>query len=340
MVNERAASILTTLVREYISTAVPVASENVARKSPVKVSPATVRNMMASLEDSGYILRPHISSGGVPSNKGYRFYVESIDINVGPSPTVREQIWYTIQEREKDLESWVNLAATVLSAFSQNMAVVTYPRSSLPVVKHLQIVKIQESAGLLIVVLDQARLRKRIIWIDEEFTQDYLTVVANKLNDAYKDLTYREIDRKSVELTVFEDGVRKDIVNLLKEEDLSFGSDHRIEGIRRLLSQPEFVNRGRVEEVLAMLDEKMLIKSLLLEASGEDMVAVHIGDENSEENLKPFSVVLCNYGIPDEASGVIGVIGPPRMDYFNVIGGVRLLSNMMSELVVSLQTGE
>jgi heat-inducible transcriptional repressor len=340
MVNERAASILTTLVREYIATAVPVASESVARKSPVKVSPATVRNMMASLEDAGYILRPHISSGGVPSNKGYRFYVESIDMNMEPSPTIRDQVWYGIHDHQRDLEGWVRLAATVLSALSENMAVVTYPRASLPTVKHVQIVKIQESTALLIVVLDQARLRKQIVWLDEQFSQDYLSRVANKLNGVYKRLTYKEMEGKTVEFTAFENKVRQNIINLLKEEHLSFGEDHSIEGIRRLLSQPEFINRGKVEEVLAMLDEKMLIRSILLEASEEDIVAVHIGEENSEENLKPFSVVLCNYGIPDEASGVIGVIGPPRMNYFNVIGGVRLLSNMMSELVVSLQNGE
>jgi heat-inducible transcriptional repressor len=337
--NQRGVSILRALVEEYIDTAAPVASESIARRSAVKVSPATIRNKMAELEEEGYIVRPHISSGGVPSDKGYRFYVESLEEGLEPPLGLQREIMQRFGSVERDLEAWMKLASVVLSDLSDNMAVVTYPRSPSPRVKNIQIVHLQDFLAMLIVVLEETRLRKHLIPLEDLYTQGDLTSVANKLNAAYSGLTYRDILEKTVEFTPFEELVRQDTLGILKGYDEEQEIDHTVDGLRLLLAQPEFEDREKALGVAEMLDERLLIRSILSQASEAGDVAVHIGQENSEESLKPFSVVLCHYGVPEDATGVVTVLGPTRMEYSNVIGGVRFMSSFMSELVTSVRGG-
>ena len=326
-------TILRTLVEEYIGTAVPVASESIARRSPIKVSSATVRNKMAELEEEGYIVRPHISSGGVPSSKGYRFYVETLDEDLEPPPELRRQIRSRFGEVHRDMEAWIKLAAAVLSDLSDNMAIVTYPRMVSSRIKYVQLVLLEEFLALMIVVLEEARLRKHLIPLENPRDQADLTTVANKLTDVFAGLTYREILEKTVELTPFETAVTQDALAILKEDAENAAIDHSIDGLRLLLGQPEFDQRGKAQEVVEILEEKVLVRSILSEAPEVGNIAVHIGEENVEESLKPFSIVLCQYGVPEEASGVVGVIGPTRMEYSNVIGGVKFLSSFMGDLI-------
>lgn len=326
-------TILRTLVEEYIGTAVPVASESIARRSPIKVSSATVRNKMAELEEEGYIVRPHISSGGVPSSKGYRFYVETLDEDLELPPELRRQIRSRFGEVHRDMEAWIKLAAAVLSDLSDNMAIVTYPRMASSRIKYVQLVLLEEFLALMIVVLEEARLRKHYIPLEKPCDQADLTTVANKLTDVFAGLTYREILGKTVELTPFETAVTQDALAILKEDAENAAIDHSIDGLRLLLGQPEFDQRGKAQEVMEILEEKVLVRSILSEAPEVGNIAVHIGEENVEESLKPFSIVLCQYGVPEEASGVVGVIGPTRMEYSNVIGGVKFLSSFMGDLI-------
>jgi len=339
MLSDRTATVLKTLVEEYIDTAVPVASESIAGRSSVKVSSATVRNKMVELAEEGYILRPHISSGGVPSNKGYRFYIESLDEDLEPPPELRRQVRSRFGNSPRDLESWVKLGSDILSNLADNMAIVTSPRPPLPRVKYIQIIQIQEFLALLILVLEQAKLRKQLIPLENPYTQDDLTVVANKLNTAYSGLTYKELLSKSVKLTPFEETVRQDALNVLKGESEEEETDHSVDGIRLLLGQPEFAQGGAAQQVVEILEHKILIKSILSEVPSAGNLVVHIGEENAEETLKPFSIILCQYGIPETATGVIGVVGPTRMEYSNAMVGVRFLSSFMSDLVTSTHSG-
>ena len=333
MLSERAGAVLKTLIEEYIDTAVPVASESIARKSSSKVSSATVRNEMAELEEGGYIIRPHISAGGVPSSKGYRFYVETLDEGLEPSAGVQFQIRSRFGQVERDMDAWVKLAAGILSSLSDNMAIVTFPKAALARLKYLQLVQLQEFLAVLVIVLQEARLRHHLLPLAEPYSQDGLTAVGNKLNAAFGGLNYEEISAKSIELTPFEKTVRQDTLNMLKNRDQEANVDHNVDGLRLLLAKPEFAQKEKVQEIVEILEERMLVKSILSETPEAGHVAVHIGEENAEETLRPFSVILCQYGIPEEASGVIGAIGPTRIEYPNAIGGVKFLSSLMSDLV-------
>ena len=336
MLKLRTSEVLKILVNEYISTAIPVASEDIARMSPLKVSPATIRNEMAELEEVGYITRPHISAGGVPSDKGYRYFVESLEASAELPWGVQEQVKSQFGRVQRDVEAWVQHAATVLSRMADNMAIVTFPRAASSRIKYIQLVYLQEFLVLMIVVLREARLRQHLVSLDGPTTQSELTEAANRLNDSLAGLTYSEIEAKQLELAPLEVLVRDDAVSILKDIETETAMEHCVDGLRLLLSQPEFAETRRAKEIVEILEEKVLLKSILSEAPDKEGMVVFIGGENQEEALRSFSVVLGQYGIPQEAYGTIGVIGPTRMEYGSAIGGVKFLSSFMSELIMGL----
>ncbi len=328
----RTYTILRTLVEAYIGTASPVPSESIARLSPMKVSSATVRNKMAELEDEGYIHRPHISSGGIPSTKGYRFYADTLDDGLELSEETKHWIVNRFQRGEQEAESWIRIASSVLSELSRNVSIVTYPKTPAPRVRYVHLVLIEEFLALMILVLEEARLKKQLIPLEAPGDQENLTSVANKLTDVYTGLTYREMMAKTVELTPFESTVTRGALSVLREEAESAAAEYILNGLRLLLRQPEFDGRGKALEVLGVLEERTLVNQMLAGAPNHGDVTVVIGDENDEESLKPFSIVLCQYGAPEEVSGAVAVVGPPRMEYANVIGGMRFLSSYMGDL--------
>ena len=336
MLKLRTSTTLRILVNEYISSVSPVSSEDIARRSPTKVSSATIRNEMAELEEEGYITRPHVSAGGVPSDKGYRFYVESLEDTLELPLGMQRHIRHQFGQTQKDPDAWVQLAATVLSRMADNMVIVTFPHANSARLKHIQLVYIQEFLALLIIVLQGARLRQHLLPMDEPATQSELTEVANKLNDALEGLTYSEAKVKQLELTPLEELVRGVTITSLEGMETESALEHYVDGLRLLLNQPEFAETGRAKEIVEILEERVLLRSLLSEAPNEGSMGVFIGDENPKEELKPFSVIMSQYGIPREASGTISVIGPTRIEYASAIGGVRFLSSYMSELIMSV----
>lgn len=335
MISGRTATVLKTLVEEYIDTAAPVASESIAGRASVKLSSATVRNKMAELEEEGYIHRLHISSGRVPSDKAYRFYVETLEEGVEPSSGLKRDIESRFEGIAGDLEAWMKLASTVLSRLSDNMAIVTHPRATSPRIKHIQIVQLQEFLALLVVVLTEARLKKHLVPLDGPHSQEDLTTIANELNATHGGRPLEDFIKKSETLTPFEEAMRQVAKNVLRENGEEGATELSVDGIRLLLGQPEFAQMGKAREVMESLEERILIKSILSGASQKEKMAIYIGEENIEKKLKPYSVVLCRYGIPEEAAGVVAVIGPTRMEYSQVIGNVRFLSSFMSDLVAS-----
>jgi heat-inducible transcriptional repressor len=335
MLSPRAATILRALVSDYIETATPVASEGIVRKFGLKVSPATVRNEMARLEEEGYITRPHISAGGVPSYRGYRFYVETLPEPEEPPPEVKRQVRQRFIGAGRDLEAWTRLAASLLAQMAGNLALVTLPKAVRARLRHIELVYLQEFLALLIVILQEARLHQQLMPLKESVTQEELTRVSNKLNALFSGLTPMEIRAKQVELSPLEAEVRENALAIL-ERDEETTVDHYVDGLRLLLSQPEFSGGRRARDVVEMLEERALLKGIMAAGPQEEGVKVVIGEENEEEALKPFSVVLCHYGLPGETIGLMGVVGPTRMDYATTIGRVRFLSLFMSQLVASI----
>ncbi len=337
MLSDRAATVLNLLVNEYVNTATPVASEEIARNPALQVSSATVRSTMSQLTDEGYISRPHISAGGIPSDLGYRHYVESIPQSVTLPARLRQEIDRYLAEAEPDISGWSQHCAAILSRLTANMAIVTAPRANSPRLKHIQLVFLQDFTALLVVVLGEARLLKRLMPLEQPVRQSQLDRSAEKLNEYLAGLNRAEIQSQQMELNSLEERVKQDSMTLMLEAEQAISPEHHTEGLSRLLNQPEFAEGERARKLVQMVEDRVLLERVVLGSAEGDELSVHIGSENQEEALHHFGVIICQYGIPGQLGGTICVVGPTRMGYGQAIGGVRHLAAFMNQMVQGLQ---
>ena len=332
----RTGTVLNALIDEYINTVTPVASEGIARRLPQKVSSATIRSEMAGLAEEGYITRPHISSGGVPSDKGYRFYVESLADTASPTPEVQQQIRRRFSQAAWDQEVWLHLAASVLAHLSDNMAIVTLPKSPTTKLKYIDLVHLQEFLALMVIVLEETQLRHQLLPLEDATTQTELSQMSSRLNETLAGLTSDKIDDVQMELSPLGELVKYSTAEILREADTDAALDHCVDGLRLLLDKPEFSESRQAHGVVELLEERVLLRSILSEVPEGSNVRVYIGGENPEEALRPYGIIIGNYGVPHKISGTISVVGPTRMEYANVIGGVRFLSSFLSDLMMGI----
>ena len=332
----RTGTVLNILVDEYINTVAPVASDDIAQRLPRKVSSATIRNEMAELEEEGYITRPHISSGGVPSDKGYRFYVESLAETAGPSAQAQQEIRSRFNQAAWAQDVWVQLAASVLAQLTNNLAIVTLPRTPTAKLKYIDLVYLQEFLALLVVVLEETRLRHQLIPLDDITNQNQLSEMCLRLNESLSGMTWDKIGDVQMELSPLGEIVKGNTAEILREADTDDVLEHYVDGLRLLLDQPEFSESGRAQGVVELLEERTLLRSLLSEAPDGSDVGVYIGGENPAEALQPYGIIISSYGVPHKMSGTISVLGPTRMEYGSAIGSVQFLSSFMSDLVVGI----
>ena len=333
MLTKRQETILKIVVDDYTRTAMPIASDNIVRNHELGVSAATVRNDVASLEEAGYIARPHTSAGSVPLDKAYRFYVETFAEAEDILPAgVRTSVSRTLSLVEHDVDEWANVAAAALTRLVGNLAIATFPIARESRIRHIELVPLQDLLVMLIVVMEQARLRKQIIRLPRPVKGNELEDALNRLKSQLMGLNLREIESKTMTLSPLEEEFVDAAVLVLREEEKTLNRQHYVDGLRNLLSQPEFSENDRTRAIVGAIEDGSLVQSVLDEAPDGDVVRVIIGEENREDMLAPLSVVICRYGIPGEAMGAVGVVGPTRMEYSKTIGGVRFISSAMSNL--------
>jgi heat-inducible transcriptional repressor len=335
MLTSRSGKILNSIVREYIIKVTPVPSQFIASDPDLGVSPATVRNEMAQLEQEGYLIRPHTSAGCIPSDKGYRYYVESID-NVTLPYEEQRLISHTFHQAEREIEVWLGLSATLLARLAQNMAVVSLPKPTDCKLKHLELLSLQESLALAVIVLHGAKVKQKLITFDRSVPQSTLTVIAEKLNSAYADLTGRQISTKEIELTDLEKEITGHLVEIMQAEDRQDYGDPYLDGWHFMINQPEFAHSDKVSALMELTEQRSLLKVLIPAEISREGVHVIIGRENKAPAMQHCSVVVCRYGLPGEATGTISVVGPTRMPYTHTIPTVYYLSSVLSQLVASL----
>jgi heat-inducible transcriptional repressor len=333
MLAERRSRILSLIVDEYVESAMPVGSETMVRKYRLPVSSATIRNEMARLEEEGYITHPHTSAGRVPSDKGYRYYIESLMEEQDLTQEERETIRHQFHQAGRELEEWVRLAAAVLAQAVRNMAVVTTPRSPYCRLKHLELVSLHDLAVLLVLVLQDGRLMQQVLTLSEALSQDELTAAAHRLTDLYKGLTASQAQSKVVELSLLESRVMDEVRALMTAEDEGRYDEAFLEGVPLVLGQPEFSRTEKMLDLLAVLDEYSLTRMLPLRSLAGEGVTVVIGRENQEDALRDCSLLVTRYGVPGALSGALAVLGPTRMRYPRTISTVRYVGALMSDLV-------
>ena len=335
MLSTRSSTILESIVAEYIARGTPVSSQCLTADYALGVSPATVRNEMARLEQEGFILRPYPSAGSIPSDKGYRYYVETL---TGIELPLAEQrlISHLFHQIERDLEEWVRLAATVTSRLTQNVALVTLPKPVNYRFQHVELILLRESLALLVFVLRGAKVKQQLIAFDQPVTQSELSAVANRLNADYADLTKKQILAHPTPLSPLEQGVTDCLAKMMQAADEQEYEEPYLDGLHFIFNQPEFAHSQGLLSLIELIEQRNLLKTILPTRRASPGVQIIIGKENKAEVINNLSIIIHQYGLPMEAVGTIGIVGPTRMHYGRAISTINYLALVLSELIAEL----
>jgi len=335
VISPRSEIILKSIINWYIEHAVPISSQNLVHEFDLGVSSATVRNEMAYLEENGYIFRPHTSAGSIPSDKGYRFYVASLEESALPLSEQR-MINHLFHQVEGKMDEWLSLAAAVISRISQNTAVITVPKNADCQFRHLELISIQDTLVLLVLVLRGARIKQQLLTFENPVSQSELGAMSVKINLAFEGLTLAQIKSKSLEASPSERQIIDSVVSIIKFEDEQEYNQSYLEGLHFMLNQPEFSHNQKILTIMELLEHRNMLGTIIPQDLEGPKIRVIIGTENKVELAQECSLVISRYGLPDEASGTIVVVGPTRMAYPRVISAVSYLSILLSGMVAEL----
>jgi len=335
MLSQRTETILKSIVEQYISRAAPVPSQSVLDNYGLHVSSATIRNEMAHLEQEGYIIRPHTSAGSVPSDKGYRHYVETLNEITLPLNQQR-MISHIFHQVETKLEEWVTLTARILAEMAQNMAIVVMPKPVQCRYKYLEIVTLRDSVALIILVLHGAKIKQQLVTLDELPSQVELFAITNKFNHICSEKTSSEISEEEIALSPLEAQIKDCLLKIMEDEDNAEYVGPYLDGLHFMFNQPEFTDTGRVIALMELTEQRNLLKVILPHRESKQGVQVVIGKENEAEVIQNCSVIISEYGLPEEAMGNLAIIGPTRLPYARCIASIDYLSSLLSVLICKL----
>jgi|YNPNPStandDraft_1061719.scaffolds.fasta_scaffold03907_6 heat-inducible transcriptional repressor len=328
--------ILALVVGEYVHSAVPVGSRLLVEKYGLNVSPATVRNEMAVLEERGYLTHPHTSAGRIPTDQGYRYFVEQLLQETELPLAEQRTIAHQFQQVRYNVEEWMPLAASVLSRTTRSAALVTAPHTAQARYRHLELVSTQGRLVLLILVLQGGMVRQQMITLPEPLSQAVLSEAADRLNQLCTGLTAGEIEPRIATLPLFEASIATLVVETMRRSDSVAADEVYHDGLGALLQEPEFADSSRGHGVLRVIEERAFLEAVLSDVLGPTTVGsvrVMIGEEGRFDELRACSLVLSHYGVAGMATGALGVLGPTRMVYGRAISAVRFVTNLLSELV-------
>ena len=336
---ERQEQLLRLIIHEYVTGRRAVGSKSLVEGYRLHVSSATIRNEMAELERAGLIEQPHTSAGRVPTDRGYRYYVEYLVGDPRLPATEQMMISHQFRQVELQLEAWMQLASSVLAQTTGNVSVVTAPRTQHASLKHFELVGIQEHLILLVLVTQESAVKQAIVQWHEPVTQASLRAVADRLNLRCAGLGAAEIARQAAGEEGLARLVAEQVAEILREMETATAVEVRHAGLERALQQPEFAGGQAAGQIVELLQGGAFLSAILPQMRVADDVQVFIGAENAASELRPYGVVVATYGVRREVIGLLGVLGPRRMAYERSIGSVRYLASLMSDLVGQLYSG-
>ena len=337
--NERDKAILRYVIHQFILTANPVGSRNISRKYGLGLSPATIRNIMADLEEMGLLGHPHTSAGRVPTDKGYRFYVDSL---MEP-PNLDDQsksMWdanFNAQNNETD--ELLKVTALLLGDITNQIALVSYPKFENAKLEKIQLVQLSSFRILVIVSIDSGLVRTITLEINAEVNENHILAVQQFLNEKIAGLKFSEIrDTIKDRVKDFNRDDYKPIVRVFLESvdriftDFKSGEKSFISGTKNILLQPEFDDMRQLKGIIELVEDKEVIVHIMdnrNQRTGND-AAITIGGENKDEKLNEFSVITKDYDLGG-IKGTVGVMGPKRMEYSKIIAAVVYAAELLTK---------
>lgn len=334
MQEERRLAVLRAIVEDYVATEEPVGSKALVERHGLGVSPATVRNDMAALEDEGYITQPHTSAGRVPTDKGYRLFVDRLS-TIKPMSTAEKRAIATILDGAIDLDDVVQRSVRLLAQLTRQVAVVQYPTLSRSTVRHVELVALTPTRLLVVLILSTGRVEQRLVDLTAELAEDDLADLRSVVNRAALGGVIADAAAALRALVPAEDGTATGaVVDVLVEAMSDHRSDERIAvgGAANLARFGDSFDSA-VRPLLEALEEHVVLLKLLGEATAGEVLTVRIGHEGPYQELSSTSVVAAGYGPGDEAFARLGIVGPTRMDYPGSMAAVRAVARYVSRLL-------
>jgi heat-inducible transcriptional repressor len=337
MVEDRKLAVLRAIVEDYVSTQEPVGSKSLVERHQLGVSPATVRNDMASLEDEGFITQPHTSAGRIPTDKGYRLFVDRLS-QVKPLSAAEKRAITTLLEGAIDLDDVVQRSVRLLAQLTRQVAIVQYPTLSRSTVRHVELVTLSATRMLLVLILSTGRVEQRVIELPDPLDEERLSDMRTRLNRAVIGEKLSDASEQLVALPdEFERG-RRAPVAVIVASLIEAMSDHRsdervvVGGTANLARFGEGFDAS-IKPMLEALEEHVVLLKLLGEATSPSTLTVRIGHEVPYQELSTTSVVATGYGPGEEALATLGIVGPTRMDYPGTMATVRAVARYVSKIL-------
>jgi heat-inducible transcriptional repressor len=334
--DERRLQVLRAIVQDFVSTNDPVGSKALAERHDLGVSPATIRNDMAVLEEQGYITQPHTSAGRVPTDKGYRLFVDRLSA-VKPLSVAERRAIERFLDGAVDLHDVLARTVRLLAQLTRQVAVVQYPTLSRSAVRHLEVVQVADARLLLVLITDTGRVEQRIVECPVAVDADDVAELRTLLNSAFSGRKLAEagntvpdlIDTAPQHLRALVGALSATLVETLVEP----GEDRLVIGGTANLARSGALDfPGSVRPLLEALEEQVVVLRLMSEVD-PSTVLVRIGEENAHESLVGASVVTVGYGSGDRALGGLGVVGPTRMDYPGNMAAVRAVARYVGQIL-------
>lgn len=334
--SERQKLILGLIVQEFVDTAQPIGSKKLVDKYKLDMSSATVRNEMAILSEAGYLRQPHTSAGREPTEDAYRFFVGQLMQRQELPSSLKHTITHQFYQARHDTDQWMKLAASVLANQSHAASIVTAPNTETAAFKHLQLISTTGRQVLMVLVMLGGKVSQQMLVLGEPVTQEQLSTTAEKLNNLFNGKTAENISPPSSEMSALAQDMHKLVLDELKRATQMVTGEVYQDGWRNVMAEPEFSESQAARRALKVLEERPLLEDLLSQTvknSEVGGVQVLIGGEGNWEELSDCSLVLARYGVPDLATGFLGVLGPIRMPYGHTISTVNYVAGLMSNMV-------
>lgn len=337
---EREKTILRSVIQQFILTASPVGSRNITRKYKIGVSPATVRNIMADLEDSGFINHPHTSAGRVPTDKGYRYYVDSLMAVQKLKEREKDIIESGLKSELEETDELIKMTSQLLSTITKQIACVTYPNLDSAILQKLQMVSLTSSRVLVIISVKSGLVKTLTLEFSSKVKESQLESIQRLLNERLVGLRFKEIRKTFSERLKNVDEDQKPIIRLFVDSvDKIFKDDIQsdkviLTGAKNVIRQPEFEDPENFQSVIELIEDKDIIIHILEKSSeaNKENVFISIGSEHKEKKLKEYSFISKEYKF-GETSGTLGIIGPKRMEYSKIVAIVDYMAKMLSEFL-------
>ena len=335
--SDRKLKILHAIIQNYLETGEPVGSRTISKYTDLNLSSATIRNEMADLEEMGYIIQPHTSAGRIPSDKGYRLYV---DMLMEEKEHELNEMQEQMLEKADKMEQLLKQAAKVLANSTNYATMVSTPRNSANRIKFIQLSMVDDEQIIAVIVLGGNVIKNKIIDIEEPISNENLLKLNMLLNTTLNGMSIEEINLGLIARLKEQAGIHSQVIgNVLDAVADAIQIDEEMQiytsGATNIFKYPELSDKQSAQEIISAFEEKQQLTELVTRTLSQDEntgIQVYIGDETPVQNMKDCSVVTATYELGDGMKGTIGIIGPKRMDYEHVLKSMKRLQNELDQM--------